>query len=83
MFRLPFWVKLDVLFYHKIDICDCRCEEAVVQKLFDFIIFSAEKNSTDTSYEVLCGTLSKLTEVDNLTLQKWLSKMIVSSQVCL
>ncbi|XP_052093919.1 E3 ubiquitin-protein ligase UBR4-like [Mytilus californianus] len=51
-----------------------------ILKFLNRLLTLAEKNSTDTSYEVLCGTLSKLTEVDNLTLQKWLSKMIVSSQ---
>ena len=52
-----------------------------ILKFLNKLLSLAEKNSSDTSYEVLCGTLTKLTEVDNLMLQTWLSKMIISSQV--
>lgn len=42
-----------------------------------FFIFSADKNSSDKSYEGMCYSLRKLATLEMTELQNWLSKMIM------
>lgn len=56
---------------------------AAVHVIINNFHFVADKHPSDKSYEALCGSLSKISNpaFDKSILQKWLSKIILPSEV--